>query len=59
MLYCQVPIHHWGKSGQDLKCGRNLEAGTEAETMDWLALHRLFNLLYSFCLDFMYFILYV
>lgn len=31
--------HHWGKSGQELKKGKNLEAGTEAQAMacsQWL-----------------------
>lgn len=31
ILYFQVTVHHWGKSGQELKQDRNLEAGTEAE----------------------------
>jgi hypothetical protein len=40
-LHFQTTTHHWQKSGQELKQGWNLEAGTEAEAMDgaayWLA----------------------
>lgn len=32
-LHFQIIVHHWRKSGQELKQGRNLEAGTDAEVM--------------------------
>jgi len=46
-----LPHHHSSlkKSGQELKQGRNLEAGADAEAMEraayWLAPHGLFSLL--------------
>jgi hypothetical protein len=40
-LYFQMIVHHWRKSGQEIKQGRNLEAGADAEAMVsaayWLA----------------------
>jgi hypothetical protein len=30
-LHFQVTVYHWGKSGQELKQGKNLEAGTDTE----------------------------
>lgn len=30
----EVMPHHWRKSGQEIKQGRNLDAGVEAETME-------------------------
>ena len=31
-------FHHWRKSGQELKQGRNLEAGADTEAMDGVLL---------------------
>ena len=31
------PVHHWRKSGQELKQGWNPEAGADAETMEGAA----------------------
>ena len=33
-LHFQITIHHWRKSGQELKQGRNLKAGADAEAME-------------------------
>ena len=33
-LRFQIIVHHWRKSGQELKQGRNLEARAEAEAME-------------------------
>ena len=36
-LFClgsHIIVHHWRKSGQELKQGRNLEAGADAEAME-------------------------
>ena len=42
-------IHHWRKSGQELKQGWNLKSGADAEAMEsaayWLASHGLLSLL--------------
>jgi hypothetical protein len=32
-LHFHITVHHWRKSGQTLKEGRNLEAGADAEAM--------------------------
>jgi hypothetical protein len=29
-----IAVHHWRKSGQELKWGRSLEAGADAEAME-------------------------
>ena len=46
-------VHHPKKSGQELKQGRNLEAGADAEAMRvasyWLVLHALLSLHYDGC----------
>ena len=34
VLHFRVIVHHWRKSGQELKQGWNLEAGADAETME-------------------------
>jgi hypothetical protein len=33
-LHFQIIVHHWRKSGQELKQGWNLKAGTDAEAME-------------------------
>lgn len=33
-LHFQIPIHHWRKPGQELKKGRELEVGADAEATD-------------------------
>lgn len=33
-LYVLITVHHEGKVGQEVKNGRNLEAGAEAKTME-------------------------
>ena len=44
-LHFHTVVYHWRRSGQELKQGRNLEAGAEAEAMEgathWLAPHGL------------------
>ena len=37
-LHFQIIVHQWGKSGQELKVGWNLEAGAEAEAMEGMFL---------------------
>jgi hypothetical protein len=37
-FYFHILIHHWKKSGQELKQDRNLEAGTYAEVMEGFCL---------------------
>jgi hypothetical protein len=41
LVHASSAVHHWGKSGQELTQGRNLEAGADAEDMEdaayWLA----------------------
>jgi hypothetical protein len=36
-LYFQCTVHHCGKSGQELKQGRNPELGSDAEAMECTA----------------------
>ena len=47
LINFQLIVHHWRKSGEELKQGRSLEAGADAEAMEgchllayssWLAL---------------------
>jgi hypothetical protein len=49
LLHFHITVHHWRKSGQELKQGRNLLAGLDAEIIvgrsHWLALHGLLSLL--------------
>jgi hypothetical protein len=33
-LYFHFIVYHWRKPGQELKQGRNLEAGADAEAME-------------------------
>jgi hypothetical protein len=33
-LHFQAIVHHWGKSGQKLKHGRNLKAGADIEVVE-------------------------
>ena len=33
-VYFHIAVHHQKKSGQELKQGRNLEAGADAEAME-------------------------
>ena len=49
-LHFHIAVHRQRKSGQELKQGRSLEAGADAEAMGWdaaywLALHGLLRLL--------------
>jgi hypothetical protein len=48
-LQFHITVHHQRKSGQELKQGRKLEAGADAEAMEgaayWLATCGLLNLL--------------
>jgi hypothetical protein len=37
-LHFHITVHHWRKSGQELKQGRNLEAGADTEAMDGVLL---------------------
>ena len=34
VLHFHIVVHHWRKSGQELKESRNLEAGADAEAME-------------------------
>jgi hypothetical protein len=36
-LFFPIPVHHQGKSGQELTQGRDLEAGADAEAVEELA----------------------
>jgi hypothetical protein len=33
-VYFHTIVHHWSKSGQELKQSRNLEAGADVEPME-------------------------
>jgi hypothetical protein len=48
-LNFHIVVHHWRKSGQELKQDWNLEAGADAEPMEeccpWLGPHGLLSLL--------------
>ena len=48
-LHFHTIVHHWRKSGQELKQNKNLQAGADAEVMEgaanWLPLPGLLSLL--------------
>jgi hypothetical protein len=48
-LYFHIIVHHWRKLGQELKQGRNLEAGADSEAMEECYLLACFSMACSAC----------
>jgi hypothetical protein len=49
-LHFQIAVHNWSKSGQELRQGRKLEVGADAEAMRGMLLTGLLLIVSSSCL---------